>query len=245
MNAQALQQANIDNLIRLWRNYGCRSVAPGVRVSRSWPNRCWFERVADERPFPGLDEFLAALPPQSIIPVWEGAFGDMQGVDQSLAECGFVTAFEQTAMYLPLRGKADATQSPVVIEKIQAPRDIQTWTSVCGLAFGYEIDAAVIFNIADDPNVRLYLAYNDGQAAATAMLYKTADIVGIHQVGVAPGLQGKGLALALMQYVILEAAAWQGRYVTLQASEAGEKLYQRLGFSRQFIIRNYQRKAGE
>lgn len=245
MNAQALNKANIDNLTRLWKNYGHRAVSAGVYASLSWPHRCWVDWDADTRLRPGCDEFFATLPAHSTIPIWEDAWGDAQRLEQTLAECGFATAFEQTAMYLPLHGQAVAAQSCVVIERIQAPGDIQTWARICGLAFGYEIDVSVIFNIADNPNIRLYLAYCDGQAAATAMLYKTADIVGIHQVGVAPGQQGKGLAQSLMRYVIHVAAAWRGRYITLQASAAGERLYHRLGFKRQFIIRNYQRKSRE
>lgn len=245
MNLKALNKANIDNLTGLWKKMGTQpSARPSMKLlnaSLSWPNRYWFDWDTDTYQISAMQDFPIELPRNSIIPIWGGVAESTDYFEQILIENGFAVVFEQTAMYLNLESYVAIENQTSHIARIHSQQDIETWAHVSGAAFGYEIDVSVIHNIADDPNIQLFMAYNEGQAAATAMLYKTADIIGVHQVGVAEEYQRKGIAYSLMQYVIEACNTWQGKFVTLQASEAGEVLYKRLGFKPQFIIRNYQR----
>jgi ribosomal protein S18 acetylase RimI-like enzyme len=65
--------------------------------------------------------------------------------------------------------------------------------------------------------------------------------MGVHLVGVIADFRGRGIARALMQYIINLSIALDGKYLMLQASAAGESLYRELGFMKQFTIKNYQR----
>jgi GNAT superfamily N-acetyltransferase len=97
--------------------------------------------------------------------------------------------------------------------------------------------------VADDSDVQILLVYHEGQPAATAMLHKTVEIIGVHLIGVPKRFGGKGIAYLLMQHVIESCHAWGGKYITLQSSAAAESIYRRLGFNEQFIIRSYRRVA--
>jgi GNAT superfamily N-acetyltransferase len=240
-----INKANIDNLTGLWKTMGVRSnVSHAVRelnASTSWPNRYWFDWGTDTGQIATISEMLAGFPQRSITPVWDGPDQCVSLLEQTMIEHRFTVLFEQTAMYLDLVPHSASQWPAGNVARIHTPRDIETWTNIASESFGYDIDISVIHSVADDPDIQLLLAYCEGRAVATAMLYKTADVVGVHQVGVAEKYQGRGIAHSLMRQVIGTCIAWQGKYITLQASVAGEALYKRLGFRPQFSIRNYQR----
>lgn len=96
--------------------------------------------------------------------------------------------------------------------------------------------------VADDPDVKILLLKKQGQAAVTALVYRTGSVVGVHLVGVKVEYRGQGIARELMHYVIQLSLDLGAHYITLQASAAGEPLYRQLGFVEQFLINNYQRK---
>ncbi|GAA3526476.1 hypothetical protein GCM10022394_01980 [Zobellella aerophila] len=77
---------------------------------------------------------------------------------------------------------------------------------------------------------------------ATALLNKTGEVIGVHQVGVPPEHRGKGIANGLMQRLIAACQDWGDRHITLQASGAGEDLYRRQGFEPRFRIKSYRRR---
>lgn len=72
-------------------------------------------------------------------------------------------------------------------------------------------------------------------------MYKTGDVIGVHLIGVPAEYRGKGIARAIMNYVIQLSIEIGSQYLTLQASSAGEPLYRSLGFKEQFLIKNYRR----
>lgn len=245
MHSNWLHKANIDNLTDLWKKYGYRPYASGYgngfNASLSWPHRYWFDWGYPVDELNNMDKVLTGLPRQAIVPVWPEGAEKTGYLEQQLIANGFVVAFDQAAMCLCLDNEANIANLSDDIEKVTEPQQVDTWAMISGQAFGYEIDAAVIRKVTQDPNIMLMMGYHAGQPASTAMLYQTADIIGVHQVGVVPRFQRQGLANVMMLHVLNQCQVWHGRYVTLQASVAGGVLYQRLGFQSQFTIRNYQR----
>ncbi len=246
MNDTALDAANIDNLTRLWRAMGSRDALPpaGLQASTRWPHRYWFDWHADTDRLQGLEQALRQIPPQGIVPVWQAGRDRARRLEQQLIDGGFNLAFEQTAMVLDLADHGDVHAAALTVATVQRRATIETWTHIASEAFGYAIDTEVIQRIAGVAGIELLLGYCDTLPAATALLYHTGEITGVHQVGVARAFQGRGVASALMQHIIERSIARQGRYLTLQASAEGEPLYRKLQFRPQFRIRNYQRPDG-
>ncbi len=232
-------QAKIDNLTALCRLMGAVQTPDGFNQSGSWPARYW-------RNWAQRDERLSLaqielIPAGFMFPVWQSG-DDTRELEQQLGSQGFEVGLEQLAMVLPL-GDALETKDThsLKLSLIQGSADAENWADVCGRAFGYSLDARVIDQLQYQPNVEVLWAERNEQVVATAILYRTGPVIGVHQVGVPPEFQGKGIAREFMEALLLRAKSLDAEYVSLQASAAGEPLYHKLGFQSQFKIRSYRR----
>ncbi|MFO6425060.1 GNAT family N-acetyltransferase [Motilimonas sp. KMU-193] len=255
IDVMELDQANLTNLTQLWQKYGAQALPTQQKTkwqaNLSWPHRCWLARPLAEL---GDQEFesqllsgLTRVPNNAILSLWPSAL--KQGVDdavlrveQVVTKHHWLPSFEQVAMYKTIDPNVDyqvSARDGFRLVEVSSELELQLWLDVASAAFDYQIDSAVIAGLLNDPNIKVLLAYQGKQAVASALLYKTGEVIGLHQVGVKPACQGQGLARDLMHTLIAMSAKWQGRYVVLQASAAGLPLYQRLGFVSQFKISNY------
>ena len=260
---QQLNKANISNLTQLWKLMGSQPLVSDKggnwQTSTGWPNRCWIDWGEIDESALLIEENLSQLKKQMIIPLWKESGEVFTGLKQMLIHGGFEVSFEQTAMYLDLKNyqlvqsskselskrelsKNDLKQKDkglLQVKEINSEKDIETWTNIASRSFGYQIDSSSIHHAAASSKVKLLLAFVDEQPAATAMLFDTGGIIGVHQVGVLPDFRGKGIARKLMKQVMELCVGLNGQYVTLQASVEGNGLYDSLGFREQFVIFNY------
>lgn len=246
MDNNTLDKANIDNLTALWRTMGAAPVAgaagSGWHANTHWPHRYWCDWGRE--PTLNGQALPARLPSRAMVPVW-AAGEDNSPFEQALIARGLGVCLEQRAMHLSLSEWVAEPRDELRIRPVTGAGLVAGWTRLGSRAFGYDIDERVIRRIAGDPGVRLLLAEREGQAVATALLYKTGSVIGVHQVGVPPELQGQGIAYGLMLRLIAACRDWGGHHITLQASSAGEGLYRRLGFEPSFRIRSYRRPEPE
>lgn len=259
-----MDQANIDNLKSLWKKYGSTVLSHAnlsdnhdynsvVNINTDWPHRCWFD---EQHPI-NILSWLTRLPTSTMLPVWP-AFNKEKHSDKELIESSSIEnqlisanwqcSLEQTAMYLSLadhdinpKGDDVQVRTGFVIKKVQTAQELTSWVNVVKEAFGYSIERNVIEKLLHDSELQILTAYYHESAVASAILFKTGDTIGIHQVGVKPSFQGQGLARDLMEALIAICIQWQGKYLVLQASKAGKPLYQGLGFTEQFILKSYQK----
>ncbi len=212
-------------------------------MSLGWPNRCWLEPELFVAEMSITTRSIAKMPNNFVIPVWTGPSVFTDNFSGLLDDSGFAVLFEQTAMYLDLENCPVMRPSDLEVTSIGSERDIQAWVDIAARSFGYEVDKAVIQKIAVNPDIQLLMAYIGNRPVATALLFITADIMGVHQMGVLPEYRGQGIAYKLMKDVIKRSRQMPARYLTLQASVAGERLYKTLGFNVQLKIRNYRRSV--
>lgn len=247
----SVDDLNIANLTALWKLYGStlRASSCGFALygHDSWPLRYWLEQKAvsaSGRASEALSELLDAVPAAATVPLWNGAVATSD-LSKVLLAKGFVPEFEQQAMYMHMpdnclwQGAATSVLEVMPVEDVQA---VRAWVTVVEDAFGYCVDAPVIERLLGDASFGLYLGMYEQQPAVTGLLYKTAAVVGVHQLGVSRVFQGRGLARSMMENLLSRCVDWHADYVVLQASEAGLPLYERLGFVSQFSIVNYSRR---
>jgi GNAT superfamily N-acetyltransferase len=259
-----IDEANLSNLTKLWHKYDSLPVEaaklPLLQANTGWPHRCWidsWERSdGDSGQLQGGindNRWVENIPRSAIFPLWPtlrsnnnlpSSQFEPQVIEQSLIDKHWHCTFEQTAMYLTLPG--DATHSPRThpgfkVRTVSTFEDIKMWADIGSEAFGYQIDLSVIQRLVDDEEIQLLLGWDNCQAIACGLLYKTGDIIGVHQVGVKLAFQGKGFAKCFMLDIIAACSKWHGKHVVLQASQAGKLLYEKLGFKSQFLIKNFQR----
>lgn len=235
MNDTQLDKANIDNLTALWRAMGSEPGGmAGLQASRGWPHRFWFDW--GHQPLYERHE-LARLPPRAMVPVWTAG----SALERALISQGFGLALEQRAMHLSVGGGGSRPEGDLRLSRVLTPAQADRWAALCGRAFGYEVAAATVRRLLGDSGARLLLASREAVPVATALLYHTGEVAGIHQVGVVPEHRGQGIARELMLQLMALAREQGARYLTLQASAAGEGLYRRLGFVPRFPISSYRR----
>jgi GNAT superfamily N-acetyltransferase len=121
----------------------------------------------------------------------------------------------------PLRPD-DLTQAQAISASFGWPHRIEDWNFMLGLGRGWA-------------------AERDGKLAGTGLCWAYGEDGGaLGMVGVAPGLQGRGIGYCLLERLLAELA---GRRVTLHATEAGLRLYESLGFVPAGRVRQHQGAA--
>ncbi|KKL03799.1 hypothetical protein LCGC14_2622520, partial [marine sediment metagenome] len=245
-----------NNLTQLWQRYGAQSLYEDdqlhLRKNISWPNRVWADmaRPVSER---SLQQTAKNAPDAALFALWPAMTEDGPAAPQVTVDAlvrqsrDWQPAVQHTAMALQLDKQLPVnTQTvaryPIHIKYLSDDTDIAAWVATGSKAFGYTIDANAIVPLLACEDIQILLAYNeDSQPVATGLLFKTGDVVGIHQIGVPADHQGKGYATQMMRFLIQSAEKWQADYVVLQATEAGRPAYQKLGFVDQFLITYLQR----
>lgn len=251
-----IDSANLDNLTQLWQRYGARSLYEDdqlqLNMNISWPNRLWADMAmpVSER---SLAQTAKNAPDDAIFPLWpvmteDGSAAPQLTVDAIVSQSqDWQPAIQHTAMALQLDKQQlvdteVVVRNPLHIKRLSDDTDIAAWVTTGSKAFGYTINAKVIVPLLACEDIQIVLAYNEQSLpVATGLLFKTCNVVGIHQIGVPAEHQGKGYATQMMRFLIQCAEQWQADYVFLQASEAGRPVYRKLGFVDQFLITYLQR----
>ena len=108
---------------------------------------------------------------------------------------------------------------------------LKVWIKACSISFNYAIEQASIEPLLANPSATLFTYRLDDDIAGTAITYQTQGTMGVHQMGVNPAFRGRGVAKKLMLHLIRLAQQQRCSLVTLQASQAGQPLYEKIGFT--------------
>ncbi len=247
MNAS---QQNYANLIGLWKRYGATEFLPelpSLWCNQGWPYRCWIENPEAITHYSAVKPLLKKLgqtAPNTVHSLCQHEdimrnqpHAKMASV---LIETGFQHTFSQVAMHLPLKHwTLSKFNTSLDSTKVISQAQITEWASIGSDAFGYEIDPTIIENVNTAEGISCLLFELKGTAVATALLYQSGSIMGVHQIAVRPEFQGQGIARRLMTGLLNHCKKQGLEAVTLQASDAGKHLYTSLGFITLFDIHNY------
>ena len=169
---------------------------------------------------------------------------------ERLTAAGLVEGAPEPCMAIDLTLLPDMPGGPegLAIEKVAGDLGAES-TEVLSAGFGLPLEIArgfadMISGVApsDEVGVSGYLGLVDGRAVATALLLAAAGVAGIYNVTTLAEYRGRGIGAALTAAPLIEARDMGYRIGTLQSSEIGYGVYQRLGFReycrlRQFVWR--------
>lgn len=236
-----LIKKNIENLTALWKTAGeafqsyiNNTDYEYVEIPRTeWPNKIWFDHDITK-----VDTMLALrqndlATVDLVIPYWDIFGSDTYKV---LEACGFKEKSRQIAMCLELDEKFEE-QKRLDFKRVTSKEEIKQWTELYPKAFGYSISEKIIQRTFND--ISYYLAFLQSEPVGTAILFRTEEVIGIHGVGISPNARRSGYAEEIMKFLLNRSIDMGAKYVTLQASDMGKGLYDKLGFKTQFVIRNY------
>ncbi|PKB44491.1 acetyltransferase (GNAT) family protein [Cellulophaga sp. RHA19] len=238
---QNLINSNLNNLISLWRTVGVAFGSYKRELNfeyceikdSEWPNRLWLQQNITQGIVDELKIKLTTISKNITVPLWNIYDKDD---DTILIRNGFRLKFEQVGMFLKVN-KSFVINNNVKIKQVTSINDTKLWSTIFAKSFGYKISPITIQETLK--NIIYYIAYKDGVAVGTAMLYKTNNVMGIHSVGIPPEMRRKGFAESIMKLLINKSIEYKVEYITLQASSMGKNLYLKLGFKDQFVIKNY------
>ena len=87
--------------------------------------------------------------------------------------------------------------------------------------------------------IRFYVGYEGNTPVTTGLLVLHANVAGVYYIMTHPSYRRKGYGSAMMHH-LLKCAKQEGFHLaTLQASEEGKSLYERMGFRRSCLFVEY------
>lgn len=157
-------------------------------------------------------------------------------VDALLNE-GLYFKEKNVGMFLHLNDFTPASPpSSLVFQRVESASQLRSFATVIESVVGSSLAFECIYShlppsiYAGDTSVELYLANFEGRPSITGVLVTHANVAGIYYVATVPDLRKRGFGTAMMHY-LLQRAKSKGYFIaTLQASQQGCRLYERLGF---------------
>ncbi|QNK63542.1 GNAT family N-acetyltransferase [Pedobacter sp. PAMC26386] len=107
------------------------------------------------------------------------------------------------------------------------------FAAIASQSFKYKVDRQIIKVLSNnDRSMRMFICfYNDIPAACGLIFYDQYGYAGLHMIGTLPEFRGKGLAHQMTIHLLNECIKDKKMRVVLHASEAGERVYLKLGFT--------------
>ena len=123
---------------------------------------------------------------------------------------------------------------------VSSTDEAQTFADVASESFGYPVEASTIITLIDKPSFKIILGKHDEGIPTCGMVYIDKNgVAGIHMIGTKGSYRGLGLGKKMTQFLINQSIKARSRKVFLVASEAGERIYTKMGFTSHGVLESY------
>ena len=130
----------------------------------------------------------------------------------------------------------DASEFIRVRSRLEAELFAQAATE----SFGYPVCPSTISALINKPSFTLFLGKHENAFPSCGMVYLDKNgVSGIHMIGTKAGYRGLGIGKKMTQFLIHQAIKNQSRKVYLVASQAGERIYTKMGFTTHGVLESY------
>jgi len=204
-----LLQQNLANLHTFWSAMPHRKEHK-YNVHLHWPNKAWRED------FEGFQR--KTIEDKTWVTT-----------NSPSGEAGHQAKTALLAMALRLDEVRGQTDSQISV--IDSAAQLTEWVQSCSNAFGYQIDKHSLAPLLHQPHATLFAYRLNQKIAGTAIAYQTHKTMGVHQMGVTDNYRGLGIAKKMMMHLVEHAKQSGCKLMTLQASNSGRALYEKIGFT--------------
>ncbi|NJX16879.1 GNAT family N-acetyltransferase [Tamlana crocina] len=238
-------ESNILNLTSLWRSATQpfntfnedKNIGYCYVPKSHWPNKIWLKN--EHNPWV-LDEIKLLL--KSKLGGLKFSYFDLGLSEKSMIfdNHGFDEVSIQFGMSLKLLKKVKVLKQ-LKFRLVTNPQDSLKWSQTFYQAFGYKISEETIIKTYNQINY--YLIYDQENIVGTVISHQTRATLGIHSLGILPNMRGNGYATQIMHHLLNKGLEQRCNLATLQASKMAKSMYEKMGFTTQFIMRNYKLKT--
>ena len=215
----------------LYENKGYKYTAP---EANSWPSRV-FELDGELVHLPDLFQRMQAGQLPRYI-----SMNEEPELEQRLIKQGFVLQSAVKGMYMNLTNQKLPKGALNEIERVENKQGKEIFAQIVSQSFGYEIHDKTIEAIPlDSSRLKIYIAKYNGEYVSCGMVFlDSQEHAGLHMIGSVPDYRGVGLGTAMTQRLLVEAINMSETAV-LVASQAGARIYSKLGFKESGVLKSY------
>jgi GNAT superfamily N-acetyltransferase len=172
------------------------------------------------------------------------ASDENQGWRQAAEQQGY-TYRESSPLMIKRLDPSNRSPSPppyIQIRPVENQEDYQTAFEVIHTVYRGSRQLTAFFN--PHQTVRIYLAEWEGVPAASATLWRYAEVAGVYSVATLPEFRRRGLAVAVVNALLNDVIAQGFHYACLRTTDNLIPLYQRSGFAVTGRVARFFRPSG-
>jgi len=171
--------------------------------------------------------------------VWIAAHADAD-LEEAAVAAGLFTVSETGTPRMVIDHLPDAPPTPASVELSEVVDEAgrRDYADVTAAAY---VDAFLPADVVHkqlatveslrSPDVRAVVARDSGRPVSAAMVLASGDVASVQLVGTVPDARGRGLGELCTQWTVRAGFDLGAAAVVLEASEAGEPVYRRMGFT--------------
>ena len=237
------------NLGRLNHDEICDTPEIKYVFTRNWFSRIFMANFNESNLSKDIEQIVSRIKKLNISASWyitpQSRPVNLQNI---LKDYGFTYKDNWSAMAIDLENVPESFDFPegMEIKEVLNLEELKIWTDILVKSFEfpeiiqsykkYFINAGL-----ESPNSHYYLGFLNGNPVATGVLFEGEGAAGLFYIGTLPEVRRRGIALAMVNY-LLNHAKTKGYHISvLQASEMGYPVYKKIGFKKYYTTKIYRR----
>ena len=217
--------------------------------TKNWFNRIFMANFNESDVSTNIEQIVSRIKKLNISASWYTTPQSRPlNLENLIKEHGFTYQEDWKAMAIDLEIVPENFNIPfgMEIKEVFSLNELETWADVLVESFEfskivgsykkYFIEAGL-----KDSNSHYYLGFLNGKPAATGVLFEGKGAAGLFYIGTIPTARRKGIAKAMVNYLLSQARNRGYPISILQASEMGYPVYKKIGFKKYYTTKIYRR----
>ena len=235
-----MEQIITNNLFRFWELVGQKADKlerhTGFNVihiqGSDWPNRVFALSQKESEVLLTFGKIIQGMK-KGLFPNLMTISGPTSFLQEELAGTEIFPLFSQMGMALDLKKtEKGESENELNFKLVRSLEEVGLFAQIASSSFGYKVDPSMLtplLTVSDQ--VKMFVGYHLGKPASCGLIfYDDRGHSGLHMIGTLPTYRGMGLGSDITKRLIKECAKDRKKICVLHASEAGEKMYRKLGF---------------
>ena len=218
--------------------------------TKNWQNRIFMANFNESNASTRIEQVISRIKELNISTSWyitpQSRPANLQNL---LKDHGFTYQENWKSMAIDLKIVPESFSIPedMEIKEILNLEDLKIWADVLVESFEFPKIAVSYKKYFIKPgiknlNFQYYLGILNGKPVASAVLFEGEGAAGLFYIGTIPEARRKGIALAMVYYLLNEAKNKGYNISILNASELGYPLYKKIGFKEYYTTKIYSYK---